>query len=415
MSLSLQSLKIDEIVSKATKYAEENPIVVGASAVAALVAGALVIRKAELKRDGKDFESSLTGGFRILNNTDHTLKTNEFSSSISNYEGVFAGARKQTGAITSEESVEVRKKRYADMVNDFYNLVTDFYEWGWGQSFHFGPRFHNETFVESIKRTEYHLCSRLGMKPGVRALDVGCGVGGPMRNMAIFSGATIDGITINEYQVKIGNKYNQMHGLAHICKLTQGDFQKLPWEDSTFDVAYAIEATCHSPDRVQTFSGVARVLKPGGLFAGYEWVMTDKYDPTNKDHVRIKEGIEVGNGLPTLVGGKVIIDNLEKAGFEVLDYYDANRGVHQPNEIPWYDTLNGKMSLTGFRMTRIGRICTHTMVTILETLRIAPAGSTRVSALLNATAIDLVDGGKLEIFTPSFFFIAKKKPVAAKK
>jgi SAM-dependent methyltransferase len=58
--------------------------------------------------------------------------------------------------------------------------------------------------VESIKRAEYHLCSRLGLKPGMRVLDLGCGVGGPMRNMAIFSGAKIDGVSINEYQVGRG-------------------------------------------------------------------------------------------------------------------------------------------------------------------------------------------------------------------
>ena len=136
--------------------------------------------------------------------------------------------------------------------------------------------------------------------------------------------------------------------------------------------------------------------------------MTDKYDPKNKDHVRIKEGIEVGNGLPTLVHYSEIIQNLKDSGFEVLDSYDANRGVHASNEIPWYETLNGKMSLSGFRMTHIGRMCTHSMVFTLETIGIAPTGSTRVSALLNATAIDLCDGGKEEIFTPSFFFVAKK-------
>lgn len=239
---------------------------------------------------------------------------------------MFSGARKQTGAITNEESVEIRKQKYADMVNHFYNLVTDFYEWGWGQSFHFGPRFHNEGFMESIKRAEYYLCSRLGMKRGTRAIDVGCGVGGPMRNMAVFSESFIDGITINQYQVNIGNKYNEQNGLSHLCKLTRGDFQELPWAAETFDVAYAIEATCHSPDRVKTFSGINRVLKPGGLFAGYEWVMLDKYDPKNKDHVRIKEGIEVGNGLPTLQHFQHIIDCLEKSGFEVIEYRDVNEG-----------------------------------------------------------------------------------------
>merc|ERR1711998_222750 len=190
--------------------------------------------------------------------------------SIDDYESMFKGARQTTGAVTTKESVEERKERYAAMVNHFYNLVTDFYEGGWGQSFHFGPRYINETFMESIKRAEYHLCSRLGMKPGVRALDVGCGVGGPMRNMAMFSGSTIEGITINEYQVKIGNEYNKNLGLNSICNLTQGDFQNQPWPDKTFDAAYEIEATCHSPDRVRTYGEVARVLKPGAYFAGYE-------------------------------------------------------------------------------------------------------------------------------------------------
>lgn len=408
MSALATQIKFDELVEKAVKYAENNTAVVGASAAAALVAGFLIFRKAEMKRDGSDYQSN-AASMKILNNTDHTIKGNEFKSSIEDYENMFSGARAETGAITTDESVELRKARYADMVNHFYNLCTDFYEWGWGQSFHFGPRFHNEPFMESIKRAEYYLCSRLGMKKGMRAIDVGCGVGGPMRNMAIFSGCQIDGITINQYQVNIGNKYNAQHGLSHLCKLTQGDFQNLPWPDSTFDVAYAIEATCHSPDRVQTFSGVNRVLKTGGLFAGYEWVMTKNYDPKNKDHVRIKEGIEVGNGLPTLVGPEAIVDSLEKSGFEVLDYFDANQNVHAANELPWYDSLNGKMSLSGFRMTHIGRMCTHTMVWTLELLGIAPKGTTQVSALLNATAIDLCDGGKLAIFTPSFFFLAKKK------
>ena len=406
---ALNTQQVEQMIAKATKFAEENPVTVGMSAVATLTASFFLFRKASMKRDGNDYDSQLTGGMKILNNADHTLKNNEFSDSIEDYENMFSGARQNTGAITSEESVEVRKKKYADMVNHFYNLVTDFYEWGWGQSFHFGPRFHNELFMESIKRAEYHLCSRLGMKPGMKVLDVGCGVGGPMRNMAMFSGANIEGITINHYQVKIGNKYNETNGLAHLCKSVQGDFQNLPWPNEYFDAAYEIEATCHSPDRVVTFGGVNRVLKKGGLFAGYEWVVTDKYNPLNKDHVRIKEGIEVGNGLPTLATPQHIVECMEKAGFEVIDHYDANRGVHNANEIPWYETLAGKMSVSGFRMTHIGRMCTHSMVWTLELLRIAPAGSTRVSALLNATAIDLVDGGKAEIFTPSYFFIGKKK------
>jgi sterol 24-C-methyltransferase len=381
----------------------------------------MMYKKADLNRDSHDYDSTVAPVAKILNNSDHTLKSDEFEFSIDDYTSMFSGARKETGAITSEESIDVRKERYQKMIDHFYNLVTDFYEWGWGQSFHFGPRHHDEPFMESIKRAEYFLCLRLGLKEFVvekdgtkrpmKCLDVGCGVGGPMRNMAIFTDCKIEGITINAYQVKIGNKYNAQHGLADKCLLKQGDFQNIPkvWPPEYFDAAFEIEATCHSPNRVDTFSGIATVLKPGGMFAGYEWVMTDKYDPKNKDHVRIKEGIEVGNGLPTLVHYSHVVECMEKSGFEVLDHFDANRNVHAENSLPWYETLAGKMSLSGFRMTHIGRCCTHAMVWTLETLMIAPKGSTKVSALLNATAIDLCDGGKLEIFTPSYFFIGKKR------
>lgn len=69
--------------------------------------------------------------------------------------------------------------------------------------------------------------------------------------------------------------------------------------------------------------------------------------------------------------------------------YDANRGVHNEHQVPWYDTLNGKMSLSGFRMTRLGRMCTHFMVSVLEMLRIAPKGTTHVSNIRLASRYSL--------------------------
>jgi len=34
----------------------------------------------------------------------------------------------------------------------YYDLATDFYEWGWGSSFHFATRQAHESFRESILR-----------------------------------------------------------------------------------------------------------------------------------------------------------------------------------------------------------------------------------------------------------------------
>ena len=139
-----------------------------------------------------------------------------------------------------------------------------------------------------------------------------------------------------------------------------------------------------------------------------DWVLLPTFDKTNCDHVRVKEGIEIGNGLPTLVTANDIVKDLEGSDFEVLDIFDTNEGMNSEYEIPWYHTLYGSFTLQGFRMTRIGRMFTHVLVTGLELLNIAPKGATRVSALLNATALDLVEAGKIEIFTPCMFILARK-------
>lgn len=46
------------------------------------------------------------------------------------------------------------------------------------------------------------------------------------------------------------------------------------------------------------YAQVYKSLKPGALFASYEWVATKLYDPDNADHVRIIDEINFGNGLP---------------------------------------------------------------------------------------------------------------------
>mmetsp|Transcript_5092 Transcript_5092/g.7755 ORF Transcript_5092/g.7755 Transcript_5092/m.7755 type:complete len:404 (+) Transcript_5092:96-1307(+) len=393
----------------------ENSGILVVGSLAALLGAHLVLSfiLKSFKRDSYKSFGFVSDAASLLSNSDSVLGRDGVKESIAGYERLFSGARKNVGTTTTADSIQHREKEYATMVNSFYDLVTDFYEWGWGQSFHFAPRLKGETFEESIYRAEHYLALRSNITPTSEVLDVGCGVGGPLRNIQQFTGADITGVTINEYQVKVGNQYCAQKGIDQKCRLIQGDFQKLPekFEAGTFDAAYAIEATCHSPDRKICFSGVNHCLKKGGLFVGYEWVVLPEtgYDEKNPEHVRVKEGIEVGNGLPTLATSQEVVRALEESGFEVLDSFDANRNVHSDREIPWYQTLYGSFTLSGFRMTHIGRVCTHSIVSALEFMRIAPKGSVRVSSLLNATALDLVEGGKEEIFTPSFFFLARKK------
>lgn len=80
---------VEQAVVKVTKYAEENPLVVGGTAVGAILSSIFLFRQASMKRDGNDYNSQITGGLMILNNSDHTLKGNEFKSSITDYTGMF--------------------------------------------------------------------------------------------------------------------------------------------------------------------------------------------------------------------------------------------------------------------------------------------------------------------------------------
>jgi len=110
--------------------------------------------------------------------------------SIQGFNQLYEGAREKVGETSTSHSVDKRKEEYKGMIDTFYNLVTDFYEWGWGQSFHFAPRLIGESFEHSITRAEYYLALRAGMGPNDKVLDVGCGVGGPMRNISQFTSQT---------------------------------------------------------------------------------------------------------------------------------------------------------------------------------------------------------------------------------
>jgi sterol 24-C-methyltransferase len=306
---------------------------------------------------------------------------------------------------TGGGTIEQRKSMYAQMVNAYYTLATDFYEYGWGESFHFAHRYPDETLAASILRHEYYLSAQLNLKPGMKVLDVGCGVGGPARNIAKFSGATIVGLNNNDYQVSRATAKSVKRNLDHLCTFQKGDFMKPPFDDEEFDAAYEIEATCHAPDRTACFAQIFRMLKPGGHFAGYEWVTTDRYDPNNKEHVRIKQGIEVGDGLPDLTDGEAVLDALRDAGFVIDEVQD----LAKTSPVEWYAPFIPSFdSLHSIRATPFGMAVTHTFVTIMEALHIAPKGTVKMHEHLLTAAKDLKKGGELGIFTPMFFFRAHK-------
>eukprot|EP01147_Barroeca_monosierra_P005969 gene5969-7329_t len=304
----------------------------------------------------------------------------------------------------NEQKQEIRRHNYSFIVDTYYSLVTSFYEYGWGQSFHFAPRHEDESFRESLYRHEHFLALKLGLREGMCCLDMGCGVGGPMRTIARFTNAHVTGITINEYQVDRARRHNERAGLSELCTVVRGNFLELPFDPCSFDVAYAIEATCHAPRKEDVYGQAFRTIKPGGYFALYEWCMTDKYDKHNAQHRRIKLKIEEGDGLPSLDTTSDALIALKNVGFEIIE----SRDCAEDSPVPWYEPLDGKVTFSGFKHTRLGRFFTRASLSFLEKLRVVPEGSASVAQLLNEAAEALVAGGKEKIFTPMFFMLVRK-------
>lgn len=68
---------------------------------------------------------------------------------------------------------------------------------------------------------------------------------------------------------------------------------QMSFKENTFDAVYAIEATVHAPSLEGVYGQIFNVLKPGGVFGVYEWLMTENFDESDAEHRRIRRGIEL--------------------------------------------------------------------------------------------------------------------------
>lgn len=122
------------------------------------------------------------------------------------------------------ETRAARREEYGTLTHHYYNLATDLYEQGWCQSFHFCRFAYGEPFMQAIARHEHYLAHVMGLRDGMRVLDVGCGVGGPAREIAKFSGAKIVGLNNNDYQIDRATAYAAKEGLSDQLSYVKGDF-----------------------------------------------------------------------------------------------------------------------------------------------------------------------------------------------
>ena len=65
-------------------------------------------------------------------------------------------------------------RSHTALVSRFYDVVTPFYEYAWGTSFHFSPRHPGERLTQAQRRHEEGVGRLLGLRSGMRVADIGC-------------------------------------------------------------------------------------------------------------------------------------------------------------------------------------------------------------------------------------------------
>ena len=329
------------------------------------------------------------------------MKQNELKEALRDYKEL-----PEVQQLSPEDKVRINKQ--PKLVSRYYDLVTKFYELGWGATFHFSPRRPGENLRASQRRHDEGIAKLLGLEPGMKVADIGCGICGPLVTIAQASGAAITGINFNAQQNANGTDRVRRTGLSDSCTILYADFMNVPLPDNTFDALYSFEALCHAPNRRMAFVELHRLLKPGGEAALVDWALTGLYDETDHRHHKLRSQIETANATPDLARFSEYLDSVQSAGFEVIHSEDQ-QAVDGNQTTPWYMALQGRdVSMSSIARTPVGRAITAASLRLLENLKLVRSGTAETSQVLNVAADALVEAGELGIFTPSFLVHARK-------
>lgn len=128
--------------------------------------------------------------------------------------------------------------------------------------------------AETMRESGSRLVSDVGVGPGVKVLDLGCGDGTTALPAARL-GAEVLGIDISRNLVSAGNVRIQQEGLKNIS-IREGDcmdLKELP--DNEFDVVMSIFGAMFAPRPLEVAREMVRVARPGGRIIMGNWIPGD--------------------------------------------------------------------------------------------------------------------------------------------
>ena len=138
------------------------------------------------------------------------------------------------------------RARDAAAISHHYDVSNAFYELVLGPSMTYTCACYpsDTASLEEAQAYKYDLVARkLGLEPGMRLLDVGCGWGGMVRHAVTHYGVTALGVTLSREQATWAQAAIEADGIADRAEVRHGDYRDIT--ERGFDVISSIGLTEH--------------------------------------------------------------------------------------------------------------------------------------------------------------------------
>ena len=128
--------------------------------------------------------------------------------------------------------------------------------------------------ARSMRESGEAVVESLGVKPGLKVLDLGCG-DGTTALPAARRGADVLGVDIARNLVEAGNRRAQEHGLTNL-RFQEGDACNLSGlADDMFDLVVSIFGAMFAPKPFDVAKEMVRVTRPDGRIVMGNWIPND--------------------------------------------------------------------------------------------------------------------------------------------